>query len=145
MADYPALIMHRSYEGETDPLKALAITTGPCELVRWDVEVAAEVRRKDKPWWKGDFLLDGISWIDYGSDPNPMFPPSSPARSTPTTKPPPIPLSQAEALGLINSEIATGSTIVARFNVGNPPYDDVKVQARRAACRRQRRRAEDRP
>ena len=73
MADYPALIMHRSYDGDTDPLKALAITTGPCELVRWDVEVGAEVRRKDKPWWKGDFPLDGIRWIDYGADPNPMF------------------------------------------------------------------------
>ena len=83
--------MHRSYEGETDPMKALAITTGPCELVRWDVDTAAEVRRKDKPWWKGDFLLDGIRWIDYGSDPNPMYPPSNRARSTPTTRPRPIP------------------------------------------------------
>ena len=70
MADYPALIMHRSYDGGTDPLKALAITTGPCELVSWDVEASAEVRRKDKPWWKGEFLLDGIKWVDYGSDPN---------------------------------------------------------------------------
>ena len=40
MADYPALIMHRSYEGGGDPLKALAITTGPCELVSWDAEPA---------------------------------------------------------------------------------------------------------
>ncbi|MES0144825.1 ABC transporter substrate-binding protein, partial [Mesorhizobium sp. M0015] len=36
MADYPALIMHRSYEGGDDPMKALAITTGPCELVSWN-------------------------------------------------------------------------------------------------------------
>ena len=70
MADYPALIMHRSYDGGTDPLKALAITTGPCELVSWDAEASAEVRRKDTPWWKGEFLLDGIKWVDYGSDPN---------------------------------------------------------------------------
>ena len=73
MADYPALIMHRSYEGDDDPMKALAITTGPCELVSWDAETGAEVRRKDKPWWKGDFYLDGINWIDYGSDPNAML------------------------------------------------------------------------
>jgi peptide/nickel transport system substrate-binding protein len=31
-------------------------------------------------------------------------------------------------LKLINSEIATGSTIVARFNVGNEPYKDVRVR-----------------
>lgn len=70
--------MHRSYEGDGDPLKALAITTGPCELVKWDAETGAEVKRKDKPWWKGEFHLDGIQWIDYGSDPNAMAPPVSP-------------------------------------------------------------------
>ena len=131
MADYPALIMHRSYDGDTDPLKALAITTGPCELVRWDVEVAAEVRRKDKPWWKGDFALDGIRWVDYGSDPNPMFSAFESGEIDTNHETAADSLSQADAMGLSSSEIATGSTIVARFNVGNPPYDDVKV--RRAA------------
>ena len=33
-------------------------------------------------------------------------------------------VSQTEQMGLENSEIATGSTIVARFNVGNAPYDE---------------------
>lgn len=130
MADYPALIMHRSYDGDTDPMKALAITTGPCELVRWDVETAAEVRRKDK-WWKGDFLLDGIQWQDYGSDPNPMFSAFESAEIDTNHETSADTLSQAEAIGLASSEIATGSTIVARFNVTNAPYDDVKV--RRAA------------
>ena len=23
------------------------------------------------PWWKGDFLLDGIRWTDYGGDADP--------------------------------------------------------------------------
>jgi peptide/nickel transport system substrate-binding protein len=131
MADYPALIMHRSYDGETDPLKALAITTGPCELVRWDVEVAAEVRRKDRPWWKGDFALDGIRWVDYGSDPNPMFSAFESGEIDTNHETSADSVSQVEALGLSTSDIATGSTIVARFNVGNPPYDDVRV--RRAA------------
>jgi peptide/nickel transport system substrate-binding protein len=130
MADYPALIMHRSYEGELDPLKALAITTGPCELVSWQPEVGAEVKRKDK-WWKGDFHLDGIKWIDYGSDPNPMFSAFESSEIDTNHETSNDTLSQAEAIGLASSEIATGSTIVARFNAANPPYDDVKV--RRAA------------
>ena len=131
MADYPALIMHRSYEGESDPMKALAITTGPCELVRWDVETAAEVRRKDTPWWKGDFALDGIQWTDYGSDPNPMFAAFESGEIDTNHETSADTLSQVEALGLTSSEIATGSTIVARFNAGNAPYDDVRI--RRAA------------
>jgi peptide/nickel transport system substrate-binding protein len=111
-------------------MQALAITTGPCELVRWEPETIAEVRRKDK-WWKGDFALDGIQWIDYGSDPNPMFSAFESAEIDTNHETSADTLSQAEAMGLASSEIATGSTIVARFNVTNAPYDDVKV--RRAA------------
>jgi peptide/nickel transport system substrate-binding protein len=131
MADYPALIMHRSYDGSTDPLKSLAITTGPCELVRWEPQVGAEVRRKDKPWWKGEFWLDGVKWIDYGTDPIAMISGFQSAEIDTDHETPSDSLPQTEALGLTNSEIATGSTIVARFNVNNEPYNDARV--RRAA------------
>jgi peptide/nickel transport system substrate-binding protein len=131
MADYPALIMHRSYDGNDDPLKALAITSGPCELVRWETGIGAEVRRKDKPWWKGEFRLDGVTWIDYGADPSPMFAAFESAEidTNHETAADAIPL--AEGMGLVNSEIATGSTIVARFSVAAKPYEDARV--RRAA------------
>ncbi|MEM7237187.1 MAG: ABC transporter substrate-binding protein [Pseudomonadota bacterium] len=45
MADYPTLIMHRSYDGGTDPMTALSITTGPFRLVNWDVNIGARVER----------------------------------------------------------------------------------------------------
>ncbi|WP_224544794.1 ABC transporter substrate-binding protein [Mesorhizobium sp. CA16] len=131
MADYPALIMHRSYEGDADPKKALAITTGPCELVSWDAETGAEVKRKDKPWWKGEFYLDGIKWVDYGSDPNATLSAFESGEIDTDHETTADAVSQTEQMGLQNSEIATGSTIVARFNVSNAPYDDLKV--RRAA------------
>lgn len=78
MTDYPALIMHRSYDGSDDPMKALAISTGPCALVRWEPGVGAEVKRKESPWWKGDFWLDGVKWIDLGLDPASAAAASSP-------------------------------------------------------------------
>ncbi|TPI82732.1 ABC transporter substrate-binding protein [Mesorhizobium sp. B2-8-9] len=131
MADYPALIMHRSYEGDADPKKALAITTGPCELVSWDAETGAEVKRKDKPWWKGEFYLDGIKWVDYGSDPNATLSAFESGEIDTDHETTADAVSQTDQMGLQNSEIATGSTIVARFNVSNAPYDDLKV--RRAA------------
>lgn len=130
MADYPALIMHRSYEGDGDPKKALAITTGPFELVSWDAETGAEVKRKEK-WWKGEVYLDGIKWVDYGSDPSPMLSAFESGEIDTNHETSADILSQTESIGLGQSEIATGSTIVARFNVNNAPYDDVKV--RRAA------------
>jgi len=131
MADYPALIMHRSYDGGTDAMAALAITTGPCELVRWDTETAAEVRRKKDPWWKGDFPLDAIVWTDYGSDPNPMFSAFESGEIDTNHETSADALSQVEAMGIKSAEIATASTIVARFSAAAKPYDDVKV--RRAA------------
>ena len=129
--DYPAMIMHRSYGGETDPMKALAITTGPCELVSWEAGERAEVRRKQQPWWKGDFYLDGITWTDYGADTNVMLSAFESNEIDTNHETYADTLVQAELIGLINSEIATASTIVARFNVGQSPFDDVKM--RRAA------------
>ncbi len=111
MTDYPALIMHRSYEGDGDPMKALAITTGPCELVKWDAETGAEVKRKDKPWWKGEFWLDGIKWVDYGSDPNAMLSAFESGEIDTDHETASDAVSQTGQMGLQNSEIATGSTI----------------------------------
>lgn len=129
--DYPAMIMHRSYNGETDPMKALAITTGPCELVAWEAGERAEVRRKQEPWWKGDFYLDGITWTDYGADTNVMLSAFESSEIDTNHETYADTLVQAESIGLVNSEIATASTIVARFNAGQAPFDDVKM--RRAA------------
>jgi peptide/nickel transport system substrate-binding protein len=128
MSDYPALVMHRSYDGDADPMKALAITTGPCELVSYEVGVAAEVRRKDTPWWHGDFHLDGVQWTDHGTDPTAMVAAfeAEEVDCNMDTQADSIP--QFESIGIINSEIATGSTIVIRMNAANPPYDDVRVR-----------------
>jgi peptide/nickel transport system substrate-binding protein len=128
MADYPSLVMHRSYDGGNDPYKALAITTGPCELVNWEPGVGAEVRRKDTPWWKGEFWLDGAKWFDHGTDPTAMIAAleSDEVDVSHETKADSIP--QIEAIGINTSTISTASTIVIRCNVGFPPYDDVRVR-----------------
>ncbi len=128
MADYPALIVHRSYDGSTDPMKALAITTGPCELVSWQPQVGAEVKRKDKPWWRGQYWLDGVKWVDYSTDPVAMISAFESGEIDADHETAADSLKQTEVLGMINSEIATGSTIVARFNVTNAPYTDARVR-----------------
>lgn len=131
LTDYPALIMHRSYDGEPDPMKALAISTGPCELVRWDPAVAAEVKRKDKAWWKGEFWLDGVKWIDLGLDPSNAIAALSSGEIDATDETSADSLPLFEAAGIKTSEIATGSTMVCRFNVQQAPYADIRI--RRAA------------
>jgi peptide/nickel transport system substrate-binding protein len=131
MTDYPALVMHRSYDGDADPMKALAITTGPCELVSDEVGVKAEVRRKDSPWWRGEFYLDGAQWTDHGTDPTAMIAAFEAGEVDGNQETQADSIPQFESIGMINSEIATGATIVIRMNADNPPYDDARV--RRAA------------
>ena len=128
MTDYPAMIMHRSYDGDEDPFKALAITTGPFELVRWDVGVGAEVRRKDTPWWGGEVWLDGVEWIDHGTDPTAMIAAFEAADIDSNYQTTADAIAQVESIGMITSEIATGATIVIRTNADNKPYDDVRVR-----------------
>ncbi len=131
MADYPALIMHRSYSGSADPFEALAITTGPCELVEYTVSQKAEVRRKETPWWRGEFWLDGIEWIDYGTDFASEVAAFDAGEVDGNHETSPDSLPAFENIGIVNSSIATAATIVIRMNADQPPYDDVRV--RRAA------------
>ncbi len=128
MADYPAMIMHRSYDGDNDPMKALAITTGPCELVSYEVGVSAEVRRKDTPWWGGEFWLDGVQWTDHGTDPTAMVAAFEAEEVDGNFETQADSIPQMESIGMSNSEKATGSTIVIRTNIDNKPYDDVRVR-----------------
>jgi peptide/nickel transport system substrate-binding protein len=49
------------------------IGTGPFELVSYDVGSEGGLkRREDGKWWGGEVMLDGVEFIDYGTDPNAM-------------------------------------------------------------------------
>ena len=129
MSDYPAMVMHRSYDGGTDPMAALAVSTGPCELVSWDVGVSAKVKRKDSDdWWGGDFWLDEVEYIDHGTDPTAMISALEAEEVDATYLTPPDAVEQVEAIGVVTSPKATGSTIVIRMNADNKPYDDQRVR-----------------
>ncbi|MEM7424317.1 MAG: ABC transporter substrate-binding protein, partial [Pseudomonadota bacterium] len=128
MSDYPALVMHRSYDGDQDPMKALAISTGPCELEAWDVGVRCVIKRKEAAWWGGDFFLDGVEYIDHGTDPTGMISALESEEVDATYLTPPDVIEQLDAIGILTSDKATGSTIVIRMNVDNEPYGDVRVR-----------------
>ena len=54
-------------------LKNCPIGTGPFELVSYDVgqKVGLQAPRDGK-WWDGEAFLDGVEFIDYGTDPAAM-------------------------------------------------------------------------
>ncbi|MEL6479448.1 MAG: ABC transporter substrate-binding protein, partial [Pseudomonadota bacterium] len=129
MADYPAMIMHRSYDGTSDPMAALAISTGPFELVAYETNVRAEVKAKPAgSWWGGDPYLDGIIWTDYGTDPTATIAAFEAEEIDGNYETAADSIELLEAVGMLTSDIATGQTIVARMNVDNKPYDDQRVR-----------------
>jgi peptide/nickel transport system substrate-binding protein len=129
MADYPALIVHRSYDATGANLAANPIGTGPFELESHAVASKARVvRRKDGKWWGGEAHLDAIEFIDLGNDP---------AVEVNAWGSDLIDLNQQsgenflevlDSLGLQRHEIATANTVVARMNVGQEPYTDKRVR-----------------
>ena len=126
MTDYPALIVHRSFDPKGDLIAQFNIGTGAFHIENWEPGVRARVVRREG-YWKGDAYLDAVEFIDYGTDPAAFE--AGDVDTNDITQP--DSLAQLDALGLGRSEIATGGTMVCRFNNAVPPYDDVRV--RRAA------------
>ncbi|MEL7470925.1 MAG: ABC transporter substrate-binding protein [Pseudomonadota bacterium] len=128
MSDYPAMVMHRSYDGGTDPMTALEISTGPCKLVQYEVGVMCRIERKEEAWWGGDFWLDAVEYHDHGTDPTAMISAMEAEEVDANYLTPPDAIEQLDSIGAVTSPKATGSTIVIRMNVDNAPYDDIRVR-----------------
>jgi len=128
--DYPALLVHRSFDTDgADPV-AKPIGTGAFELVSYDVGSKAVLKRRENgAWWGGEAYLDGVEFIDYGTDPTAVvnaFESGEIDMNFETTA------DFVDILdnlgGLVKSEVATATTLVARTNVTKEPYGDQKVR-----------------
>lgn len=125
MADYPALIMHRSYDGGDDASAALSITTGPCQLVDWSPGQSAKVQRREgHRWWGGDYWLDAVEWADVGTDQTAVISSFEAEDIDANYETAPEFVNTLSDSGIETTEIATGSTIVARMHNATPPYDN---------------------
>jgi peptide/nickel transport system substrate-binding protein len=136
LCDYPGLLVHKTFDEKGANFKACPIGTGPFELTSYDVgERVVFKRRADNKWWDGEVFLDGVEFIDYGTDPSAMvnaFDAGEVHTNFETTG---DFVSVLDGMGLVKSEIVTASTIVCRTHVATKPYDDQKVrQALQLAC-----------
>ena len=129
LTDYPALIVHRSFDETGRDFVKNPIGTGPFELVSYDVgQKVVYKRREDGKWWGGEAYLDGVEFIDYGTDPSAMVSAFEAGEVHTNHETSADYVSILEGVGAITSEVVTASTIVARTNVDNKPYDDQKVR-----------------
>jgi peptide/nickel transport system substrate-binding protein len=126
MADYPGLIVHRSFDGDW---VANPLGTGPFELVSYEVGNRVVLKRRESgSWWGGEAYLDGIEFIDYGTDPSAMVSAFESGEVHTNFETSADYVDILDGVGMVKSEVVTAATIVARTNVNNPPYDDQKVR-----------------
>lgn len=132
LCDYPALIVHRGFDGPD--LAAQPVGTGPWLLESLDPGVSAAFRRRDDaPWWGsavglGAVYLDGIAFVDTGSDPSALIAAFEADRIDAVYETPPSYVQVFDDLGLVRSEALTGNTLCVRMNVAAPPFDQQDVR-----------------
>ena len=132
LSDYPALVVHRSFDETGANFKDNPIGTGPFELVSYDVgQSVVYKRRENGTWWGGEAYLDGVEFIDYGTDPSAMVSAFEAGEVQANHETSADFVSILEGVGMETSEAVTAATIVARTNVNSKPYDDQKVRKAR--------------
>ncbi len=131
MADYPAAVVHQSYDGG-DPA-ANPIGTGPYMPEANEVGVRQIlVKNPDHVWWGtevyGGPYLDRIEYIDLGTDSAAVFAAAGSDEIDMTYQTSGDFVEVFDQLGWIKSEAVTSATITVRFNQSGPPYDNRDVR-----------------
>ncbi|MEM0934882.1 MAG: ABC transporter substrate-binding protein [Pseudomonadota bacterium] len=135
MADYPAAIVHASYDPEDTQN---AVGTGPYLLTELEVGVRATLERNsDHSWWGTDVyggpFLDRIEYIDYGTDPAAWLAGIESGEVDFLHESVGEFIEIMDSIGLQKSEVVTAATIVVRPNQlaevdGIRPYADKRVR-----------------
>ena len=137
MADYPAAIVHSSH----DPEKMLENPIGTGYMLPESLEVGFKsviVRNEDHNWWGYDAgwggFIDRIEFIDYGTDPAAFIAAFEAEEIDMVWESVGEFVDVFDGLGLVQSSIASGFTIVIRPNqlaeddAGNKIYGDKRVR-----------------
>ena len=127
--DYPALVVHRNFDADgADPI-AKPIGTGAFELVSYSVGSKAVVKRRENgKWWGGEAPLDGVEFVDYGTDFSATVNAFDSEEIDVNLETPADFIEILDKMDLVKTEVATATTLVARTNVTHKPYEDKRVR-----------------
>ena len=136
MSDYPAAIVHSSYDGG-DPIDN-GIGTGPFKPVEFKVgEKASYERNTDMEWWGtsvyGGPYVDRVEFIDYGTDPSAWLAAAESEEVDLLYETLTDYVDILDGIGWTKSEAVTAATLVMRPNQvaevdGKVPYADANVR-----------------
>ncbi len=129
-ADYPAAVVHKSYDNG-DP-SVNPVGTGPYMPESNEVGVKQVLVKRDAPWWGtevyGGPWLDRIEYFDLGSDPSAWVAAAGSGEIDATYQTQGDFIEQLDALGWAKTEANTSATLAVRFNQLAEDYKDVNVR-----------------
>ena len=131
MADYPAAVVHQSYDNgdpSTNP-----IGTGPYLPSTNEVGVRQVLTRNaDHAWWGTDVYggpyLDEVQYIDLGTDPSAAVAAAGSGEIDATYQSVGDFIDILDGLGWEQSSAVTSATLAIRFNQNAEEYKDVRVR-----------------
>ncbi|MGR3463798.1 ABC transporter substrate-binding protein [Limimaricola sp.] len=131
MADYPAAIVHSSFDGGDPSVNPIGTGAYLPEVNEVGVRQVL-ARNTDHTWWGtkvfGGPYLDRIEYIDYGTDPAAKLAAAESGEIDITYETTGDFIDIFDAIGWQKSEVVTASTIVVRFNQDSPPFDNRDVR-----------------
>jgi peptide/nickel transport system substrate-binding protein len=131
MADYPAAVVHTSYETGDPSLNPIGTGAYLPETNEVGIKQVL-VLNTDHTWWGtavfGGPYLDRIEYIDYGTDPAAVLAGAESGEIDATYQTTGDFVDIFSGLGWVQSEAITASTIAIRFNQLAAPYDNVAVR-----------------
>jgi len=126
--DYPALCVHPSL-GDEDDLARNPIGTGAFELVDFQIGIGATLKRRESGrWWGGEALLDGIEFIDLGTDETAFLAAFESGEIDMNDESSANFVEVYDAAGLTRETALTATTMVARMNTRAEPFTDQRVR-----------------
>jgi peptide/nickel transport system substrate-binding protein len=131
MSDYPAAIVHKSYDNG-DP-SVNPIGTGPYLPEANEVGVRQTlVRNTNHTWWgtavNGGPWLDRIEYIDYGTDPAAVVAAAQSDEIDATYRTEGDFVAVFDGIGWVKTEAVTAGTLAVRFHQAVAPYDNLAVR-----------------
>lgn len=127
LSEFNAKITHRGFKGD---LLKQPVGTGPFTLESYQIgQEAILKRRPDGAYWGGDPYLDQITYIDLGDDVAAELAAfaSGQIDMNMWTDPDQVKV-MSNLPDLVNNEVLTASAAVARMNVKQKPFDDIRVR-----------------
>ena len=129
LSDYPAAVVHSSFQDGQDPASN-PIGTGP--YIPQEVSVGQKailVRAPNHTWWGGTAPLDEIHYIDFGTDPAAMVALFSSDEVDANYESVGEFIDILDGMGVVKEELVTASTIVVRMNSSSDLYKDKAVRS----------------